>query len=177
MLCQGGAFVTYYGSEEEVKKALNIKDFRSLSKQKIMEFVSLIPNMDKDVAIAIVNQFPAYSEFASAIIEQLCIACDNAIEKNAESQREVIEAYKMILEAQREILQKDDITPEERASVTESMVAIAERIGAEDTKNKEWLKSILRYKYSIVSGAIVLGAVILGVSVKGVKLPSINKQV
>jgi hypothetical protein len=29
-------------------------------KKKIMEFASLIPNMDKDVAISIINQFPAY---------------------------------------------------------------------------------------------------------------------
>ena len=28
-----------YMSEDEVKKALNISDFRSLSKEKIMEFV------------------------------------------------------------------------------------------------------------------------------------------
>lgn len=46
-------------SEEQVKDALQINKFSELSKDKIMEFVSLIPNMDKEVAIAIINQFPA----------------------------------------------------------------------------------------------------------------------
>ena len=42
-------------SEDQVKKALHIDSFRNLSKDKIMEFASLIPNMDKDVAISIMR--------------------------------------------------------------------------------------------------------------------------
>lgn len=42
-------------SVEQVKEALGIETFRNLSKEKIMEFVSLIPNMDKDVAMSIIN--------------------------------------------------------------------------------------------------------------------------
>ena len=48
-----------YVSEEAVKRALNIDSFRNLSKDKIMQFASMIPYMDKDVAIAIITQFPA----------------------------------------------------------------------------------------------------------------------
>ena len=33
-------------SESQVKNALNIDSFRNLSKDKMMEFVSLIPSMD-----------------------------------------------------------------------------------------------------------------------------------
>ena len=51
----------YLVSEDQVKKALQIDSFRNLSKDKIMEFASFIPHMDKDVAIAIINQFPAYA--------------------------------------------------------------------------------------------------------------------
>ena len=45
-------------SETEVKKILNIDDFRSISKVKIMDFISLIPKIDKELAINIINQFP-----------------------------------------------------------------------------------------------------------------------
>lgn len=47
----------YLVSEEQVKKALQIDSFRNLSKDKIVEFASLIPHMDKDVAIAIINNW------------------------------------------------------------------------------------------------------------------------
>lgn len=60
----------YLVSEEQVKKTLQIDSFRNLSKDKIMEFASLIPYMDKDVAIAIINQFPAYVESSRNMIEQ-----------------------------------------------------------------------------------------------------------
>lgn len=60
----------YLVSEDQVKKALQIDSFRNLSKDKIMEFASLIPHMDKDVALAIINQFPAYVESSRNMIEQ-----------------------------------------------------------------------------------------------------------
>lgn len=47
-----------YVSEDAVKRALKIDSFRNLSKDKIMQFASMIPYMDKEVAIAIINQFP-----------------------------------------------------------------------------------------------------------------------
>lgn len=40
-------------NEKEVKKMLNIGSFRNLSKDKIRNFVSEIPKMDKEVAMNI----------------------------------------------------------------------------------------------------------------------------
>ena len=48
----------YYFTEEQIKESLQINSFREISKAKLMEFVSLIPNMDKDVALAVIGQFP-----------------------------------------------------------------------------------------------------------------------
>ena len=59
-----------YVSEEAVKHALKIDSFRNLSKDKVMQFASMIPYMDKEVAIAIINQFPVYADFGKAAIEQ-----------------------------------------------------------------------------------------------------------
>lgn len=97
-------------SESDVKSALNIDSFRNLSKDKIMEFVSLIPNMDKDVALAIINQFPAYSEMAKCMVEQMTTTCDAAIAENTSSQNTVYAAYRKILDDLGEILKCEDIT-------------------------------------------------------------------
>lgn len=45
-------------TEQEVKEKLGITDFRHLSKSQVIEFVSSIPNMQKDVAIACINANP-----------------------------------------------------------------------------------------------------------------------
>ena len=52
-----------YHSEEAVKKALKIESFRNLTKDKVMEFTSMIPYMEKEVALEIIKQFPVYVEF------------------------------------------------------------------------------------------------------------------
>ena len=164
----------YMATENDVKKALAIDSFRNISKDKIMEFVSAIPNMDKEVAIKIIEQFPSYAESANNMIAQLNTMCSNAMEENGESQKEVIEAYKKILDDLGEVLKKDAITAEERTQITKQMIDIADRISAKDTENKEFLSGITKYGGHIIVSALVLGAVILGVNVKGVKIPTIK---
>ncbi|MFY9118757.1 MAG: hypothetical protein WAO57_00365 [Syntrophomonadaceae bacterium] len=157
----------YMVTENEVKKALEIDSFRNMSKDKIMEFVSAIPNMDKDLAIKIIDQFPAYAESANSMLAQLNTMCNNAMKENGESQMEVIEAYKKILDDLGELLKKETITAEERLHITEQMITVADRISAKDTENKQFLKGIIKYGVPIIGGALVLGAAILGVNVKG----------
>ncbi|SYZ79840.1 hypothetical protein [Trichococcus shcherbakoviae] len=164
----------YMFTENEVKKALAIEDFRNISKDKIMEFVSAIPNMDKEVAVKIIEQFPSYAESANNMLTQLNTMCSNAMKENGESQKEVIEAYKKILDDFGELLKKDAITVEERTQITKQMIDIADRISAKDTENKEFLSGITKYGGQIIISALVLGAVILGVNVKGVKIPMIK---
>ena len=164
----------YMATENDVKKALAIDSFRNISKDKIMEFVSAIPNMDKEVAIKIIEQFPSYSESANNMIAQLNTMCSNAMEENGESQREAIEAYQKILDDLGEVLKKDAITAEERTQITKQMIDIADRISAKDTENKEFLSGITKYGGHIIVSALILGAVILGVNVKGVKIPTIK---
>lgn len=162
-------------TEEAVKESLQIDSFRNLSKDKIMQFASLIPNMDKDVAISIINQFPAYAESAISMIEQFKNMCDSTIEANTVSNGEAILAYKKVLEYLCEILKKDTITSDERQKITEQMIEVADKISEKDTENKEFLLGIIKTGASIVGGTLLFGAVILGANVKGVNLPKLKK--
>ncbi len=164
-----------YDSETMVKKALKIDNFRYLSKDKIVEFVSMIPNMDKDVAIKIIEHFPEYASFATSMIAQLTMVCDKALKSNNESQKDVIEAYKKILDDLGHLLKKEDITCEERTIITDKMVMIADRISAKDTENKSFLINALKSVAPYVGGALILAAAIFGVNAKGTKIPSLKE--
>lgn len=48
-------------NEQKVLDKLGIDDFRHLSKEKVIEFVSLVPNMEPEVAKAAIEQFPEFS--------------------------------------------------------------------------------------------------------------------
>lgn len=161
-------------SVEEVKNALNIENFRNLSKDKVMEFVSLIPNMDKELAMQIVEQFPSYAEYSKNIVSQLNNLCDKALEKNDTSLTITIESYRKILDELSLVLQKEEITVDERKYITEKMIEIADKISAKDTENKEFLERVIRYSSYFAAGALVLGAAILGVNVKGKDIPKLK---
>ena len=162
-------------SEAEVKKALAINNFREVSKEKLVDFISLIPNMDKDVAVSVINQFPTYADYAKNMVSTLKDMCDGILAENNSSQMEVISAYRKILDELSELLKKDDLSPEERTDITEKMILVADKISEEDTKNKEWLAGVLKCGVSVLGLTLIVGATILGVNIKGKNIPSIKK--
>ena len=164
----------YLVSEEQVKKALQIDSFRNLSKDKIVEFASLIPHMDKDVAIAIINQFPAYVESSRNMIEQYSAMCDKVLQSNDDSRKDAVMAYKTILDDLSILLKQDGITPEQQEKITDKMILVADKIADLHEDNRNFLEGIIKYGTPLIGGALLLGAVILGVNVKGIKLPTIN---
>lgn len=127
-----------YVSENAVKRALKIDSFRNLSKDKIMQFASMIPYMDKEVTIAIINQFPIFADFGKTAISSYMQMCDNILEKNRESQAAVIQGYQTILNALAKRMEAENITEEERKSITEDMISVADRI-AEADLDKEYI--------------------------------------
>lgn len=161
-------------TEEQVKKALKIDSFRNLSKDKVMEFVSLIPQMDRKVAISIINQFPEYADLATQMVEQLNVLCDRAMLSNDKSQSEAIQAYKKILEELGKMLEDGELTFEEKQIVTDKMILVADKIAAKDSENKKWLNALLKIGAGVGLFALGLGAAILGVNIKGRDIPQLD---
>lgn len=166
----------YLVSEDQVKKALGIDSFRNLSKTKVMEFASMISQMDKDVAIAIINQFPAYAESSLNMIEQYNVMCDKVLQSNDSSHKDAVMAYKAILADLSLLLKQDSITPEQQEKITDKMILVADKIAELHEDNRKFLEGIIKCGASLLGGALLLGAVILGVNVKSANLPSINKE-
>lgn len=160
-------------SVDEVKNALKIDSFRNLSKDKIMEFVSLIPNMDKEVAIKIIEQYPVFAKLSESMVAQLNKMCDTALEKNEESQRLTIQAYKQILDELSNQLHMEDISKEEREKITKQIIEIADKISVKDTENKAFIDKMAKYSTGFAIGVVVLGAAILGVNIKGKDIPKL----
>ncbi|MBQ3151401.1 MAG: hypothetical protein IJB86_09185 [Clostridia bacterium] len=158
-------------SENDVKKALGIKSFRNLSKDKVIEFVSLIPHMDKDIALAIVDKFPAFVDFASIAVKELKDLCNIALEKNEASQNEVMDSYRGILDSLDMILKKDDISQEEREFIVEKMIQVADKVSEKDTENKRFITGIVKTGVAFVGFVLTVGAAILGVNVRSKSIP------
>lgn len=161
-------------TEQQVKDALQIETFRNLSKDKIMEFASLLPQMDKDVAISIIQQFPAFAENSRNIVKQLVDICKVALEKNNENHRANIYAYLKILDELGELLKKEYISSEEREKIINDMLTVADKISEINNENRKFISQIAKYGLSIGVGALALSAVVLGVNIKGIDIPKLK---
>lgn len=166
----------YLVSEEQVKRAMHIDSFRNLSKDKVMEFVNLIPQMDKEVAITIINQFPAYTDFAKDMVGQLYSICVKAIESSDASRRDAVMAYMKVLDTLSEELKVGDLSEAERKDINEKMILVADKVAGLDTKHKRFLENITRYAPAVATAALAIGAAILGVNVRSRQRPQIPNQ-
>lgn len=126
----------------------------------------MIPNMDKEVAKAIIEQFPAYVDFSVEMIRQLNESCEAILSSNDVSQKQIIESYMLTLESLYKLLEKENLTMEEMEYITEKMIDITDKIAAKDTENKELIKYIYDQTGKIIMGIVVVGLAILGVNVK-----------
>ena len=153
-------------TEEEVKKELGIVDFRTITKDKIMHFVSLMPKLDKELAIKIIEQFPSYATMATSMVTNLIDMCNNALTNSKITEKEAIEAYKYVLETIRMELEDGEVTPEEKEKYNNQMIEVADKISEIDVRNKKWLENIVKYGTSAVCITLAVGAAILGVNSK-----------
>ncbi len=148
-----------YVSEEAIKRALKIDSFRNLSKDKIMQFASMIPYMDKDVAISAINQFPAFAESGKTIISYYKEICDSILLKSKESQEAVIHGYQTILDALAKRMDSENITEAERKAITEDMIKIADKIAEADLQYKKFLERLwIKFGWTVLGIVAMIGA-------------------
>ena len=152
---------------EQVKKKLNIPDFRHLTRDKLIEFVSAIPDMDQEVAIKIIEQFPAFSEQAKVMMHYYSALCDAVLKENSENSQTVLEGYRKTLDTLGDLVESDDIDISDRRYFAEKMVEVADKMAAYDASNKEFLSKLLTGAAWFFGGLLLLGAALLGVNIKG----------
>lgn len=158
-------------SAEEVKSMLGVNDFRALKKDKLIEFVSAIPYMDKDVAIKVIEQFPAFSEYAQAMVSHFATLLESVVESNTSSVNRVFAAYESTLSLLKDLANRTDATPEERRIFAEMSIQVADRMASLDVQNKDFLKTLLNIGAWVFGGGLIICAAIFGVNVRVSKLP------
>lgn len=143
-------------------KKLGISDFRHMTKDKIVQFASMLPYMDPEVAKCALEQFPSFRELAVDVLKQYKFTVDQAIESNKESQKAFYNACNTILVSLQKELEDDTIDSEERSRIEDKMIFVAGMIGEKDTENKKFIMKMLGAFGILTSVGIAAGAAILG---------------
>lgn len=146
-------------TEDEIKRALEIDTWRNLSRDKVLKFAAMMPEMDKEVALGIIAQLPVFTRFSVEALDALRKVHESTQVSNKQSQDRVHDAYSDIREALKSELDKDDLSPEDRQRLTELLMETGNKEFAKDSENKRFLDGLMN-KATLATGATVLASLV-----------------
>jgi hypothetical protein len=76
----------------------------------MLRFAAFMPDMDTEVALEIIEQFPAFKEFALDTVKEIEEAHKSTLKSNDKSQKQAYKAFEDIREILKGELDKDDLT-------------------------------------------------------------------
>lgn len=148
-----------YTNENEVKKALGIESFRNLKKDDIVQFFTMLPDIDKEVSLKIIEQFPNFKEYALTAVDGFQETTKGLLNSNIQSQENLHTAWqdvRRILEAQ---LKNPDTTSEEKLRYAEMIMETVRQESAKDSENKSFLTDFMDKSGRILGGVLMAGIV------------------
>lgn len=149
-------------SEEQIKQLIGIDSWRNLSKEKFLAFVSELPNMNKEVALKVVGQFPEFRRLVLDSYSSLQEQTDGAFKANWKSQNKVHKAYadnRRILERE---LERESLTSEDRLEIIHILVEMAEKESLKDSENKSFIIKVVSISIGVIAMGVAAGTAALG---------------
>ena len=131
-------------TEDKVLRKLDIPDFRHMTKDKVVSFVSMLPQMDPEVAKCALEQFPAFAETSLAIVNCLRENLGDIVDSNAANAAEFNARCQEALNALETLLLRDDLSDAGREQAINGIMGVLELMREFDRENKAFLKGLLQ---------------------------------
>ena len=152
----------YTPKEKRLLKKLGIEDFRHMTKDKVMQFTSMLPKLNPEVAKAAINQFPNFSELAKSMIFELRCMADKNLDLSKDSQKAFFDTCNHILSDLSKELDNENLTPEEKDRIENKMLEVARMVSAKDSEIKKFAKHAQDGVIMLAGVVVVVAAAILG---------------
>lgn len=152
-------------SEEKVLKQLGINSFREMSKDKIMEFSSMITDMEPEVAIKALEQFPNFMELSTSVISTVKDTLQTLIKGNDENEKEQLKMCSTVIDALQSELSLENISSEERARIESELLSVLSIIRDMNVENKKFRRETITKILSFGGMIIAIGASLIGANI------------
>jgi len=162
-------------SEQKVLKKLDIPDFRHLTKDKIIAFASLLPQMDTEVAKKALEQFPNFASTSLEVMREYKSILENAIVSNSETTKASIDMYNQVTISLQKMVDDENLTFDERVYILEQMKEIAILVDKKDTESKNTTLKIIGIAGTVALGLVAALSATLGSNV-ATSLPSDDEE-
>ncbi|MFJ4469543.1 hypothetical protein ACIP2X_18905 [Streptomyces sp. NPDC089424] len=151
-----------YKNEAQIMKALGIESWRNLSKDKMVRFAAMMPNMDTEVALKIVEQFPAFKDFAKDAVSVVERSHQITLSANNQSQEHVHRAWQEVRDILKGELDKDDLSREDKKFLIEQIQETARMQSQKDSENKQFLDGAAKKVLIGAAAAVALTVAFVG---------------
>lgn len=148
-------------SEKEVLKKLNIKNFRQLSKDHVIEMASLLDEMSPEVAKKALSQFPNFAQMTQKSVDEFQQRVDRIVESNDKALMTAMESIQETINILQEQLKDPDLTFEQKMIIMSWVDKCHDRLDSLEARNKNWLAGVVTVAGSVALGGAAVGAFIL----------------
>ena len=145
-------------TEKQVLKKLCISDFRHLSKDKVIKFASMVPNMQPEVAKKALEQFPNFASTSLDLMRDYKEIFEEAIADEREGAQVTYEMYRRIMDSDQKILE-NELSFEQEMLILDHMKAVADAVASFNRERSQDRLKLLAIAGSVATAAIaILGA-------------------
>lgn len=154
-------------TEMQVLKKLDIPDFRHLTKDKVIEFATMVPRMNPEVAKKALEQFPNFASTSLDVMKEYRTILEKSMEQDQENAKICYDMYGRVMAALEKILEEDNLSFEEKTYILSEMKQVADEVSRKDLEKTNARMKVI----SIASGVAAAVVTILGIAI-GVNLTS-----
>ena len=145
-------------TEKQVLNKLGISDFRHLSKDKVIKFASMVPNMQPEVAKKALEQFPNFASTSLDLMRDYKEIFEEAIADEREGAQVTYEMYRRIMDSDQKILE-NELSFEQEMLILDHMKAVADAVASFNRERSQDRLKLLAIAGSVATAAIaILGA-------------------
>jgi hypothetical protein len=151
-----------YTSADDVKMALGIDNWRKLRKDHYLQLVALMPDLDKEVRLAVLEQLPEIQKILVKAMGTIRKVHETTLASDDKSQEF---GYQGRREARASIiaqLRNDNLDPQARAHLNDLLVQLSDKDDAKDSEHKRYLDRWMTKTTVGVAAVLVLTGVAIG---------------
>ena len=96
-------------TEKQVKKKLGIRSWDEIRKGDYVEFIEVLPKLDKDVLLRMSESIPHFLGFASDLVQTVRLVAEKSIEEDEASTKAIIEALSSIQNGLADLTKRESV--------------------------------------------------------------------
>ena len=151
-------------SEEQIRENLGLKDWRNLSKDKVVDLVNYFTKASPDTVKEILSQIPEIKETSKEILAVSKCYYETIQQSNERITENIIESVNHLIKYINKIIDDDkELTFEQKNMLIDKQIELIKTLDSLDTKNKTFLKYFADNfgKITLISAGVIGGVVLL----------------